>query len=229
MPGLAEAFDRIGAFLEQRLPLMHAAGVALAVTDRNEILGVVVRGFADAGSGTPVRPETRFQIGSISKSFAAIVALQESDAGRLDLHAPITDILPWLEISQPFGRIAMHHLLSHTSGLATGLEDTLEGMGASWNLRRLAPGFAPGERFWYSNDGYKLVGVLLEHVAGQPIQELIRERILSPLGMTSTIAAITNDSRADQATGYTTMFDDRPPQREHPLVEARWPKMAKAV
>ncbi len=222
MPGLAEVFDRIGAFLEHRLPLMHAGGVALAVTDSDEILGVVIRGFADARSGAPVRPKTRFQIGSISKSFAAIVALQEVEAGRLDLHAPITDTLPWVEIPQPFGPITMHHLLSHTAGLATGLEDTLEGTGAAWNLRRLTPGFAPGERFWYSNDGYKLVGVMLEHVAGQPIHELIRERILSPLGMTSTTAAITNDSRADQATGYTTMFDDRPPHREHPLVEARW-------
>ncbi len=222
MPGLAGAFDRIGAFLEHRLPLMHAAGVALAVTDREEILGVVVRGLADAGSGTRVRPETRFQIGSISKSFAAIVAVQEAEAGRLDLWAPVTGIVPWVEIPQPFGPITMHHLLSHTSGLATGLEDVLEGTGAVWNLRRLAPGFPPGERFWYSNDGYKVVGVALEHVTGRPIHELLHDRLLAPLGMTSSAAAITNEVRADQATGYTTMYDDRPPHRQHPLVEARW-------
>ena len=81
MPGLQEAFDRIGAALEHHLESSHAAGAALAVTDREEILGVAVRGIADVAAGTPVRPETRFQIGSISKSFAGIVALQEADAG----------------------------------------------------------------------------------------------------------------------------------------------------
>ncbi len=82
MPGLAEAFERIGSALEHHLPVSHAAGAAIAVTDRHETLGVVVRGFADVASGAPVRPETRFMIGSISKSFAAIVVLQEVEAGR---------------------------------------------------------------------------------------------------------------------------------------------------
>jgi D-alanyl-D-alanine carboxypeptidase len=168
MPGLAEAFERVGSFLEHRLPLMNAPGAALAVTDREELLGVVVRGFADAGSGAPVRPQTRFQIGSISKSFAAIVALQEVEAGRLDLHTPVTELVPWVALPQPFAPITMHHLLSHTSGLATGIEDVLEAPSAVWNLRLLSPGFPPGERFWYSNDAYKLVGLVLERVSGQP-------------------------------------------------------------
>jgi D-alanyl-D-alanine carboxypeptidase len=220
--GLAEAFDRIGSFAEQRLPLMHAAGMALAVTDREDILGVVVRGFADAASGTPVRPETRFQIGSISKSFAAIVAMQEVEAGRLDLHAPVTDLIPWLELPQPFGPITLHHLLSHTSGLAIGTEEVLEGPSAVWNLRHRVAGFPPGERFWYSNDGYKLVGLVLERVTGTPVHELLAQRVLEPLGMGHTVAAITNAVRLDQATGYRTLYDDRPPHREHPLVEAQW-------
>jgi CubicO group peptidase (beta-lactamase class C family) len=220
--GLSEAFERIGAFLEDRLPLMHAAGAALAVTDRDEILGVVVRGFADAASGSPVRPDTRFQIGSISKSFAAIVAVQEAAAGRLDLHAPVSDLLPWVEIPQPFGPITVHHLLSHTSGLPTGTEDAPGELAAVWNLRDAVPGFAPGERFWYSNDGYKLAGLILERLTGQRVPDLIRERVLEPLGMRRAVAAITNDVRTDLATGYTTIFDDRPAHREHPLVPATW-------
>jgi CubicO group peptidase (beta-lactamase class C family) len=222
VPGLAEAFERIGAFLEHRLPLMNAAGAALAVTDREEVLGVVVRGFADAGSGAPVRPQTRFQIGSISKSFAAIVALQEVEAGRLDLHVPVTDLVPWVELPQPFGPITMHHLLSHTSGLAIGIEEVLEAPSAVWNLRHLPPGFPPGERFLYSNDAYKLVGLVLESVSGQPAHELLADRVLRRLGMAHSTAAITNDVRLDQAIGYRTLYDDRPPHREHPLVEAQW-------
>lgn len=222
MTGLVEAFERIGSFLEHRMPLLHAPGAALAVTDRAETLGVVVRGFADAAAGTPVRPETRFQIGSISKSFAAIVAMQEVEAGHLDLHAPIDELLPWLEVEQPFGPITPHHLLTHTSGLAIGMEESPTGPGAIWILQRVPPTFPPGERFHYSNDGYKLLGAILERTAGRRMHELLRERIFEPLGMAATDGRITNAGRRDLAIGYATIFDDRPPQRRHELVPAPW-------
>jgi D-alanyl-D-alanine carboxypeptidase len=220
--GLAEAFERVGSFLEHRLPLTHAPGAALAVTDREQILGVVVRGFADVAARTPIRPETRFEIGSISKSFAAIVAMQEVEAGRLDLHAPISDLLPWLELEQPFGPITPHHLLTHTSGLAIGTEESPTGPGALWILRRVPPTFPPGERFHYSNDGYKIVGKILERLTGRPMPDLLRERIFEPLGMPATEGWISNATRRDLAVAYTTLFDDRPAQRHHELVPAHW-------
>jgi D-alanyl-D-alanine carboxypeptidase len=222
MPGLSDAFEHIGAVLEQRLPLTHAAGAALAVTDRDETLGVVVRGFADAASGTPVRPETRFQIGSISKSFAAIVAMQEARAGRLDLHASVNDLVPWLGLPEPFGPITPHHLMTHSAGLVIGAEEAPSALSALAILRNLRVGFAPGERFWYSNEGWKVMGLILEHVTGTRVDELLRQRVLGPLGMSSSTAAITNDAQADCATGYRTMFDDRPPRVSHPLVPAAW-------
>jgi D-alanyl-D-alanine carboxypeptidase len=222
MSGLAEAVERIGSVLEHRLPLTHAAGAALSVTDRDETLGVVVRGFADAASGTPVRAETRFQIGSISKSFAAIVAMQEWRAGRLDLDASVNDLVPWLELPEPYGPITPHHLMTHSAGLVIGSEEAPSAPGAISILRQQRVGFAPGERFWYSNDGWKVLGVVLERVTGTPVHELIRERVLEPLGMTSSAAAITNDARADAATGYRTLFEDRPPRVSHPLVPAEW-------
>ena len=66
--GLEEAFERIGAATEELLPRTHAPGLALAVTDREATLGAVVRGFADVAAGRAIGPDTRFQIGSISKS-----------------------------------------------------------------------------------------------------------------------------------------------------------------
>jgi D-alanyl-D-alanine carboxypeptidase len=220
--GLSEAFERIGSFLELRLPHTHAAGAALAVTDGDAVLGVVVRGFADAGSGSPVAPDTRFQIGSISKSFTSILALQEVEAGRLDLHARVADVVPWVELRERFGPITLHHLLTHSSGLPIGTEDSGDDRFAVWRLRLLDPGFPPGARFHYSNDGYKLAGVAVEHVAGMPLPELLRRRILDPLGMARTDAAITNETRADLATGYASIHDDRPPQERHQLVPAPW-------
>ena len=222
MSGLSEAFDRIGLALEHHVENSHAAGAALAVTDREEILGVAVRGVADAAAGTPVRPETRFQIGSISKSFAGIVVLQEAEAGRLDLHTSVNEILPWLDLPEPFGPITLHHLMSHTSGLATGTEDAPTLHGALFLAKDVPPTTAPGERFWYSNDGWKIVGACLERVTGMPIHELLMQRVLGPVGMRSSVAAITDDVRQDLAVGYEPMFSDRPPQLRHPLVPATW-------
>ncbi|MEX2275161.1 MAG: serine hydrolase domain-containing protein [Actinomycetota bacterium] len=222
MTGLSEAFERTGSVLEHRMPLMHAPGAALAVTDDDETLGVVVRGFADAASSAAVRPETRFEIGSISKSFAAIVAVQEAETGRLDLQAPVNELVPWLRLRQPFGPITLHHLLTHSAGLAIGTEHTGEAVSASRRRAEVDPGFAPGERFSYSNDGYKIVGLVLEHTTGTPIADLLRQRILEPLGMARTSPTITPEERLDLATGYASVFDDRPTHREHPLVPAAW-------
>jgi D-alanyl-D-alanine carboxypeptidase len=220
MAGLDEAFDRIGASAEHHLESSHAAGLALAVTDGEEVLGVVCRGLADVAANKPVRAETRFQIGSISKSFTALVALQEADAGRLDLHVSVNRILPWLDLSEPFGSITLDHLMTHTSGLLVGTEDAPTGPGALYRLRGNPPTTAPGERFLYSNDGWKIVGTCLEEVTGQPIHELLAERVLGPLGMTRSTAAIVDEVYRDLAIGYEPLFTDRPVQLRHPLVPA---------
>jgi D-alanyl-D-alanine carboxypeptidase len=220
MAGLQEAFERAGTALEHHLMASHAAGAALAVTDREEILGVAVRGMADVASAAPVRPETRFQIGSISKSFAAIIVMQEVDAGRLDLHVSVNELLPWLALPEPFGPITLHHLLTHTSGLQAGMEDAPGLAGATQILRTQPATSPPGERFYYSNDGYKIVGAVLEDLTGSPIHELIRDRLLQPLGMSASVAAITDDVWTDLATGYEPMFSDRPAQLRHPLLPA---------
>jgi D-alanyl-D-alanine carboxypeptidase len=222
MPGLAEAFDHIGLALEHHLENSHAAGAALAVTDREEILGVAVRGVADAAAGTAVRPETRFQIGSISKSFAAIVALQEVEAGRLDLHVSVNEILRWLDLPEPFGPITLHHLMTHTAGLAAGTEDAPTLHGALWLARTMPPTTPPGERFWYSNDGWKIVGACIEHVTGDHMPDLLLERVLAPAGMRASTGAITDETRQDLAVGYEPLRSDRPPQLSHPLATANW-------
>ncbi|MGZ8581337.1 MAG: serine hydrolase domain-containing protein [Actinomycetota bacterium] len=220
MPGLQEAFDRIGAALEHHLESSHAAGAALAITDREEILGVAVRGLADVAAGAPVRPQTRFQIGSISKSFAGIIALQEADAGRLDLHVSVNEILPWLELPEPFGPITLHHLMQHTAGLGVGEEDAPTLAGALWLLRAIPPTTPPGKRYWYSNDGWKIVGACLEHVTGTPIHDLLAERLFGPLGMRETVGLVTESEYERTATGYEPTRWDRPPQLRHTLSPA---------
>jgi D-alanyl-D-alanine carboxypeptidase len=221
MPDLDAALDRIRAFLESRLPMfLDAPGAVLGLTDRERLLGVVPAGRADAFTGAPMEDQTRSEIGSISKSFAAIVALQEAEKGKLDLHAPVTDHVPWFEVRSRFGPITTHHLLTHTSGLIMGMDFADDAIPAVESLRRTSTGFAPGERFSYSNDGYKLLGLVLENVTGSSIRELLRDRIFEPVRMADSDPAITFESRRDLATGHQRISEDRPPHRGMRLVAA---------
>ena len=220
MDGLEAAFDRIGTSAEHHLEVSHSAGLALAVTDGDEVLGVVCRGLADVAAGTAVRPETRFHIGSISKSFAAMIALQEVAAGRLDLHVSVNEILPWLELPEPFAPITMHDLMTHTAGLLVGTEDAPTGPGALHRLKTNPPTTKPGERWLYSNDGWKVVGACLEEVTGEPMHELLRTRVLGPLGMRDSEGAIVDATYQNVAVAYEPLFSDRPIQLRHPLVPA---------
>src|SRR4051812_41275537 len=103
------ALDR---YAQDVLETGTATALALAVTDHERTLAV--RRFGDAGNST------LFQIGSVGKSFTAILVLQLAEQGRLDLHAPVTDVLPWF--SAAHRPITLHDLLTHTAGLISGSE-----------------------------------------------------------------------------------------------------------
>ncbi|MGH2526321.1 MAG: serine hydrolase domain-containing protein, partial [Actinomycetota bacterium] len=214
--------ERIRAYLDRRMGELLAPGVQIALTDRDQTLAMVCHGFANAEARTPVESHHRFQIGSISKGFTVMALLQEREAGNLDLDAPVTDYLPWLEIASPHPPITVHHLLSHTAGIVIGAEVTGEGTHAVWSLHQLEPGFAPGERFWYSNHGYKALGLILEHITGRPWFDVVRERVMAAAGMEDSPPTITHDVRPTLAVGYGAPFVDRPWQPAHGLAPAVW-------
>jgi D-alanyl-D-alanine carboxypeptidase len=214
--------ERISAYLDRRMGELLAPGVQIALTDSDGTLAMVCHGFANAEARTPVESHHRFQIGSISKGFTVMALLQEREAGNLDLGAPVTEYLPWLEIASPYAPITVHHLLSHTAGLILGTEFTGEATHALWSLHQLEPGYAPGERFWYSNDGYKALGLILERITGRPWFDVVGERVMSVAGMEDAPPTITHNIRPSLAVGYGAPFDDRPWQPAHGLAPAVW-------
>jgi CubicO group peptidase (beta-lactamase class C family) len=225
---IAPLLEQVGAFVDTRLPRWNAPGVVVGITGRERTLGAVARGWADLSARRPVTTADRFQIGSISKSFAAIIALQEHEKGRLDLRAPVTEYVPWFSVRSGFAPITLHHLLTHTSGLATGSEMSPDARHELWALRDFECTYAPGERFLYSNDGYKLLGIALEELTGTPFPQLLAERLLKPLGMDDSEPMITLATRATTATPHQRMFDDRPGHQGHPLVASPWYETASA-
>ncbi|MFL5766600.1 MAG: serine hydrolase domain-containing protein, partial [Actinomycetota bacterium] len=221
MAELDAALQRIAGFLEASLPsFLDAPGAVLGLTDRERLLGVLPVGKADAFTGAAVAEESRFEIGSISKSFAALIALQEVEWDTLDLRAPVTEYVPWFRVRSEYGPISTHHLLTHTSGLIMGMDFADDAVPAVESLARTSTVFAPGDRYFYSNDAYKLVGLILERVTGSSIRELLRERVFTPLGMRRSDPAITFESRKDVATGHQRISEDRPPHRNMALVQA---------
>ncbi len=222
MTDFEEMFNRLDQFIEQQMEVANVPGMAVAVTDRENLLRVSTYGFADVSAQIPVTPETLFEIGSISKSFTSVALLQLWEEGRLDLHEPVTRYLPWFDVQSEHEPITLHHLLSHTAGIITGMEFTGEVRYEVWALRETEATAPPGTYYHYSNVGYKALGVVLEDLLSQHYGDIIQERILDPLGMTVTEPIITHETRKRLAVGYEGFYGDRPLHRGRPLAPATW-------
>lgn len=220
--GAAEA--AIDAAVRREMERGRQPGLTLGLTDRETTLVVRAYGLADLASREPVTSETLFEIGSIGKSFTAVALLQLADEGRIDLETPVDRYLPWFAVPQHAGHpaITIGNLLSHTAGIVAGVDATPEAAFQVWSLRDLPTFSAPGERFHYSNVGYKALGLVLETVDGRPYREVVRARILDPLDMSATEPAITHDIRARLAVGYEFLHDDRVGYPGAPLAPATW-------
>ena len=219
---LDAALGRIDTFVNRRLERDTGPGISLALTTRDELIAVATAGLADVAAGTPVKPSHLFEFGSIGKSFTAVALLQLCDEGRLDLDTPISDLLPLFAIQSDYAPITVRHLLAHSSGLSGGNDFTPDPRFEVWSTRDLHAAHAPGEAFHYSNLGYKALGLLLERLEGKPYAEIIRERLLDPLGMHDTVPVIDNTVRPRLAIGYGPLNNDRPWHPRDPIAPATW-------
>jgi D-alanyl-D-alanine carboxypeptidase len=214
--------ERLQAIVAEQMKAENIPGLALALTDRAQTLWVTTCGYADLAAKRRLAEDTRFAIGSIGKSFTSIALLQEHEAGRLDLDQPVTHYLPWFKVGSRYEPITIHHLLSHTSGLLSTFDFATSDWPHVFALREIEVIAPPGERFYYSNDGYKTLGLVLRAITGRSYAEVVRSRILEPLGMHHSDPVITNETRKYLAVGHEPFYDDRPPRRSEPLVAANW-------
>ncbi len=154
--------------------------------------------------------ETRFNIGSIGKTFTGVAVMQLVERGKLELSAPVVRYLP----DFPYGdTITVHHLLSHTSGMynymahpeyrarKAGLRNIDDFLPLIYDQQLVFD--TPGQSFAYSNSGIVVLGAVIEKVAGQPYAQYIRENILAPAGMTDTGINFWDQIVPNRAMGYT--------------------------
>ncbi|MEU9304117.1 serine hydrolase domain-containing protein [Streptomyces sp. NPDC048269] len=186
--------------LVQALRNTTAAGAPGAVARITGPGGVRSRavGVRDRATGAPMDAGSRFRIGSVTKTFSAVVLLQLVSEEKIRLDAPVNRYLPGL---LPDDRITVRHLLSHRSGLP----DYTDAMFA-----RTVPGFeavrtkvfsyrdlvnlslkeprttAPGAAYAYSNTNFVVVGMLIEKATGHSVAKEYERRVIKPLGLRNT-------------------------------------------
>jgi len=161
--------------LHTRIAAESIPGAAVATVVEG-VVTVVTAGVTGRAGGQPVGPDTVFDAASLSKPVAACLALQLVDAGLLALDRPLADyrqgdIPPALLASG----VTTRHLLTHTAGLP--------------NLRGEQPlrlWFEPGSRFSYASTGFAWLQLVVEAVAGEPLEALAQRRLFGPLGMART-------------------------------------------
>jgi CubicO group peptidase (beta-lactamase class C family) len=216
LPAVPGALDEgLDGYVAAYMQAMNAPGLTLGLTDAEKTLRTAGFGYANVELKQAVTTDHLFQIGSITKSFVALVLLQMRDECKLDLQKPVLDYLPGLPIVTEFGPVTTHHLLTHTSGLPDNL-----GLFSADPAARLAQGFKPGEHFHYCNAGFDILGLLAAKLDGRPWRVCVDERIFKPLGMSRTCGVITTADRARAAVGYEAFWDDQVYPRQGKLSPA---------
>lgn len=181
---------------------------ALLVVDHGKIIYKKGFGYADRQSKELFTTDTPCYIGSVSKQFTAMGIMILQEQGKLEYSQSIRTFFPELpEFMQP---ITILHLLHHTSGLALfgDFPDMNEKDVFSILLKQQSLRFSPGEKFEYCNAGYTLLGMLIEKVSGETLNDFLTNHVFNPIGMKNTYvnsAALRNKKRA---VGYYVFGDE---------------------
>jgi D-alanyl-D-alanine carboxypeptidase len=210
----SRCYEPLDQYVAQYMHDMNAPGLTLALADADGVQRVCAYGVEDLERRTPLRADRLFQLGSISKSFVALCLLQLRDAGRFELHRPISEYLPWLRYDGFDRPITAHDLMTHSAALPDG---PLFPADPAFRYRATA---APGSFFHYCNMGWSALGIFLEMIDGQPLAAVLRKRIFTPLGMAQTEGALSLDLAERMATSYQPLCTDRPYPRQGALVQA---------
>ncbi len=190
---------------EQRIP-----GLTLVVVKDGTVVYGKGYGYADREIMRPVKPEDRFEIGSISKSFTATAIMLLVEEGKIALDDKLDK---FLGATPPhWSAITIRHLLNHTSGLPEYPDaPTFAELNANKILseddmlvrfRAYSPSWEPGTKYRYCNVGYDILGIIVRSVTGQSYFDFLKQRVFTPLGMHSARLVAPKPARADSAIGY---------------------------
>jgi CubicO group peptidase (beta-lactamase class C family) len=199
----------IDQFLQYEVKANRIPGLAVAVVQGDRI--IFAHGYGASAPGQAITTQTQFYLGSVSKGFTALAAMQLVEQGKLELDAPVQKYLPWFRVADPVASqaITVRHLLNHTSGLNEKGDPNVGAYTASLEeqvrlLKYVLPYAPTGTKYEYYNQNYRVVGLLIEKVSGQSYASYMQDNVFKPLGMVNSTA---NPNEAPAlAQGYSRVF-----------------------
>ncbi len=193
----------------------------VAIMVRGKVVYAEGFGMADREKSIPVKPATLFNIGSISKVYAATAIMLLVDDGRVSLDKPVTDYLPEFRMAdERYRKITVRMLLNHTSGLP-GTEgsnsfgfkyDDAKKRETMATLARARLKHDPGAMAVYCNDGFTLAEMIAERISRKKYITLLNERIFNPLDLKDTGMGV-----AETRGKPVAMYYDAKTGKVHPL------------
>jgi len=212
--------DQLDALVDATFHDRGLVGLAAGVVLADKPLLSRTAGMANVEMGRPVTPDTRFRIASVSKTFTAIALLRLVEQGRVSLDDPVNDHLKHFRVEHSDPKVApvlIRHLLTHRSGLTDPLRrrdllnpsrvfGTKDGRPVPSLIERygrvVRTRMAPEREWMYSNDGFAILGQVVEDVTATPFAQHIQDAIFRPLGMNRTNFEAHGGDRDTAAVGY---------------------------
>jgi CubicO group peptidase (beta-lactamase class C family) len=212
-----DALSDLQAVLDAAVQKAGLPGAGLAVLLDGEIVEAA-SGVLNTRTGVEVTTDSVFQIGSVTKVYTATLVMQLVDAGLVDLDVPVRTYVPEFRVADADATesITVRQLLTHTSGfdggdhfVDTGRGDDcvaryVEGLG---ELEQLT---APGALWSYNNAGFTVLGRLIELVTGQVWDDALRDRLLAPAGLVSSMTLPEEALLFRTAAGHVLGDDGKP-------------------
>jgi CubicO group peptidase (beta-lactamase class C family) len=201
-PDLASTVD---TYVTEQMEFNGIPGVSLAIMQNGNVVYAKGYGLANVEHETPAKPETVYQLASVSKQFTAAGVLLLVQDGRIDLDASIRTYLT--DAPETWQAITVRQILNHTAGLGDYDEgfDLIQPKTEEEILEYIYQSdllFEPGSSFSYSNFGYITLSILVGQVSEQSFGDFMTERIFAPLEMTATTVISEQDIVMNRAQGY---------------------------
>jgi CubicO group peptidase (beta-lactamase class C family) len=199
--------QKLSEFMDKKANDLEFNGVVLVAKDGKAVFEKGY-GFANTANGTPNQIDTEFRIASLTKSFTALSILQLEEEGKLKTSDPISKYIPSFKDG---GKITIHHLLTHSSGVVDhfNITDTTKPITLSSFIELMSKqklSFTPGRKYSYSNEGYMILAYIIEKVSGENYEEYYKEHIFKEAGMNHTYLKKAEANR--MAVGYENMKRD---------------------
>jgi CubicO group peptidase (beta-lactamase class C family) len=209
--------DELKSAVSAILKKYKVPGVGIALVTKDAVVWTGGIGKADLATNRDVTADTMFRVGSITKGFVALSALQLAERGKLSLDEKVAAVAPEIPVVNPWeatNPVTLAQLLEHTAGFDDFSLAEFYDFDTSpdsprpllWTLTHFQGPehvrWIPGSRMSYSNPGYGLAGYIVEKTAGVPLEDYIAGNILRPLGMTHSDMKLTPAMKDALAQGY---------------------------